>query len=523
MSSNKRKKTFLSLEEKIKVLKLNDGGKSARVIATELGVGKTQIQTIIKNKEEIMAHFAAGSSADRKILSAARRLKWPELDKKVYEWFKNMRAHNLPISGRLLQEQARLIAEKLEIPAEEFKAANGWLFKFQQRFNISQRILSGEEADVSSSVLEKWTPRLKTLVAGYESRDIFNADESGLLYRSAPKRSLVERGDSCKGGKLSKERITFLICTSASGEKLPLLVIGRSIRPRCFSQNNIEISRLGVHYEAQRKAWMSSEIWERWIKSLNNKMRLKNRHIVILVDNCAAHSKLTLSNIKLVFLPPNTTSKLQPQDAGIIQCVKLHYRKKLLRRLVSLMDGVISQDGDGRMSDVAKQVTILDAIQMLKASYDELEISTIKKCFQRCGVPATDADAEADDLDTQESVDDLHLIQFLPEGVTINAWAESDDSVLTSDDTMPSIDDVIPSVPSDGASSDEDKTPASHPLSTGQALEFTRQLRLYSVSQSLPTTALKCLDSLETEIIEHSFLKLSKQLKITDHFLRDDS
>lgn len=36
----------------MKIIKLSDGGRSARVIAVELGVGKTQIQAIIKNKED---------------------------------------------------------------------------------------------------------------------------------------------------------------------------------------------------------------------------------------------------------------------------------------------------------------------------------------------------------------------------------------------------------------------------------------------------------------------------------------
>ncbi len=47
-------------------------------------------------------------------------------------------------------------------------------------------------------------------------------------------RSLVEKGNTCKGGKLSKERITFVPCASALGGKLKLLVIGKSKNPHCF-------------------------------------------------------------------------------------------------------------------------------------------------------------------------------------------------------------------------------------------------------------------------------------------------
>ena len=73
-----------------------------------------------------------------------------------------------------------------------------------------------------------------------------------------------------------------------------------------------------------------------------------------------AHPHVERSNIKLVFLPPNTTSKLQPCDAGIIQTVKLCYRTKLLRRIAFAIDEVESA------SLLAKKVNLFDAIMWLR-------------------------------------------------------------------------------------------------------------------------------------------------------------
>ena len=64
-------------------------------------------------------------------------------------------------------------------------------------------------------------------------------------------------GDRCIGGKKSKERMTVLVCANMSGtEKLPLLVIGKSAKPRCFKNYKVP-----VDYEANKKAWMTGNFY----------------------------------------------------------------------------------------------------------------------------------------------------------------------------------------------------------------------------------------------------------------------
>lgn len=95
-----------------------------------------------------------------------------------------------------------------------------------------------KSVDVDETVVEDRKKRLDDLSQGYKPGDIFNCDETGLFYRALPTRSLVACGDSCKGGKHSKERITIHLCVSATGEKLMPLVIGKSANPRCFRSCN---------------------------------------------------------------------------------------------------------------------------------------------------------------------------------------------------------------------------------------------------------------------------------------------
>ena len=62
---------------------------------------------------------------------------------------------------------------------------------------------------------------------------------------------------------------------------------------------------------------MTTDIFRRYIKRFNASFRYVERNVAILVDNASVHKlKEEFSNIKLIFLPANTTSKLQPLDAG---------------------------------------------------------------------------------------------------------------------------------------------------------------------------------------------------------------
>jgi len=51
--------------------------------------------------------------------------------------------------------------------------------------------------------------------------------------------------------KIAKERLTVLLCISMYGEKLKPLVIGKSVKPRCFI--GIDVSKLGVEWKENSK------------------------------------------------------------------------------------------------------------------------------------------------------------------------------------------------------------------------------------------------------------------------------
>ena len=99
--------------------------------------------------------------------------------------------------------------------------------------------------------------------------------------------------------------LTVLVAANSDGtEILPLLVIGKSKKPRAFNS----VKALPCRYKNNKSAWMTCEIFEDYLKYLDRQMVLKRRKIIILIDNCSSKPKnySFLKNILIEFFPPRT-------------------------------------------------------------------------------------------------------------------------------------------------------------------------------------------------------------------------
>ena len=95
--------------------------------------------------------------------------------------------------------------------------------------------VSGESEKVTKEMTAPWKETaLPTILARYQLKDIFNADEFGLFYEALTSKSLHFRGKHCSGGKHSKVWLTRMTASNVLGEKIPMFYIGKSASPRCF-------------------------------------------------------------------------------------------------------------------------------------------------------------------------------------------------------------------------------------------------------------------------------------------------
>ncbi|XP_047027976.1 tigger transposable element-derived protein 4-like [Helicoverpa zea] len=318
------KRKSLCIDEKVLLIRAIETGEKISDVGKRFGFSRSTVSTIWKNKDKILQAEGEGKSSKK-----LKRPKYEDLDEAILSWFHRQRQNNMPISGPLMKAKAENFAEELGLTS--FKASEGWLGKFKQRHHINYGKISGEARSVDTNVTHDWINRVwSKFTQKYAPSDIFNSDEAGIFYKLTPDKTLKFKGEKCVGGKLSKERITVLVAANMDGtEKRKLMVIGKSKNPRCFKN----IKNLPVTYKANKSAWMTSTLFEEEVRKWDTD--LKGRKILLLVDNCPAHPFISnLQNIELAFLPPNTTSVLQPMDQSVIKSLKGHYRRKLLMELV---------------------------------------------------------------------------------------------------------------------------------------------------------------------------------------------
>ena len=366
MEKNSKKRKAMDISEKVEIIQAIESGLKNVEVCSKFNKKSSTVSTIWKNRQQILDDFKSMNINVKK----KRTCDDPELDKALYEWFKAKRIEKIPINGPILQIQANILAKKLG--RTNFECSTGWIDRFKKRYNIVFGKVSGEAGSVNLIEVDDWINKIwKKIKNDYSDADIFNFDETGLFYQLMPDKTLKFKNETCSGGKLSKQRITFLVGANLNGtEKVKLLVIGKSKKPRAFKN----IKNLPVDYTSNKKAWMTSEIFTSILIKWDLELQKQKRKIVLLVDNCSAHCEIkNLKNIKLVFFPPNVTSVLQPMDQGIIRSLKCHYRKLLILHHIN-------------KATTDFKVSILDAVRFVAEAWISVTSKTIKNCFIESGI-----------------------------------------------------------------------------------------------------------------------------------------
>jgi DDE superfamily endonuclease len=227
----------------------------------------------------------------------------------------------------------------------------------------------------------------------------------------------------------------------------------------------------------------------------------------------------------MIFFPPNTTSKVQPLDQGIIRAFKVYYRSRLVKHVISSCTLTSSLD--------QVVITALDAIYWIEAAWKNVTESTIRNTFRTAGFKhhhISDAVEDAEEA-TGEVIDNepFKKLDTLLSHLEINGLQLSATQYVMVDDEIPVFNEweddpetfpVTEDTEQDQEENqNQDEVITEEPPSLVDALQMIRKLHLLvSIRQPELHQLVSELESKLTDTYIDS--KSSKQSSITDFFSR---
>lgn len=378
----KRKRTDLSFEQKREVCAYK--GRNPKATHEEIAchfnrewktdISRRTVSDILSQKGKWSVEVG-DSLGPRTKAKRLRHCKNEDMEKALYLWFTQMRGRHVVITDAILTEKARYFGNQMAV--ENFTYSSGWLTRFKARYSISMKAVCGESEGVDPVTVAVGRYEAAEQITEYDLNDVYNCDESALFFRMPPGKTLST--GPTHGTKRYKDRVTLMFCCNATGtDKRKVLMIGKAAQPRCFKNFNVQ---LHVDYVHSRKGWMNSSLFFDFVTKLNADMRRQERKILLLLDNASSHpSDVELSNVTLSFLPPNTTSHLQPLDSGIIKCFKSHYRKLQLQHIVQMIEDETQPD-----------LNLKQAVYFVKAAWQNVSPAVVQNCWVHAGLITKDS------------------------------------------------------------------------------------------------------------------------------------
>eukprot|EP00644_Phytophthora_capsici_P003697 jgi/Phyca11/21102/fgenesh1_pg.PHYCAscaffold_82_\ len=215
----------------------------------------------------------------------------------LFHWICSVRARQVPLLVSQVQQKAKLLSSRHKMN-EDFKASNGWYYRFCNRYGLTPAALhtgassepqnaTGELKRDRTEATHEWTI-LKDQIKQYGPEFVYTVTEARLFYQMLPKvigvtehssgnttgmiadaaADAVERNGAIQTpGKIA--RVLVLLCVNATGtHKIPLLVVGKEKVPACLAALHPQLLRddmssiysgvgVGASYYSQREERLS--------------------------------------------------------------------------------------------------------------------------------------------------------------------------------------------------------------------------------------------------------------------------
>ncbi|XP_043522603.1 jerky protein homolog-like [Frieseomelitta varia] len=371
----------ISIADRLEILSKLEDGMTVSGIACEYGLSKRTIRRYRQNSKEIR-NFAANPK--HREMKRQRKSTYTDMETKLYNWFLQRKLLGDCLTDNILIKKAKEMETEFA-GTSNFKGSRGWLWNWKKKYDIDKKTTDPNEIAANNFIREF----LQTLVKeNINEEDVYNMDETSLLWRALPWKTLAHE-EKCliiKGENGKTDIVTVAFCANTSGtHKLPLLFVNKFANPRALKHCK---DTLSVVYKSHPNAWINEDIFREWYNN-HFKQCVKERQlqeqregkVILLVDNFKAHKlekdELDDGHFVLMFLPPNTSSMIQPMDRGVIaECKKL-FRHKLFHQVLQVL-----QYDDG-LTQFYADYDIKDCINFISEAWNDVTLQTIRNSWAK--------------------------------------------------------------------------------------------------------------------------------------------
>lgn len=251
----------------------------------------------------------------------------------------------LAVSEKMVQMEAR---RRWGIPATS-KWVAGWMER--QRLSIRLRTTHKEiNAEQMVELKQQYQNKMVNLFNIVSHNHILNTDETSVYFDSSDNRTIDEIGvRSVQIGHTEHyaDRVSIVLCVSASGRLLPPLVVhtcDEKVRFKKTGKYTLEVYNTPKHEPEvpavamwvthKRTAWLDTEMMCVWMKEVYaqgvQSFGIETSETVLFMDGCSAHHTEESEEmgrqlgIQVECLPPNCTASL-PCDQHVNALFKKYY------------------------------------------------------------------------------------------------------------------------------------------------------------------------------------------------------
>lgn len=196
-------------------------------LAAKYGISKSSVSKLRSPSMQAYIRSVTATCSSHSNRCRNQGLHQLEMENELLDWIDTRMVDKCTIGAVMIKTKAIEIRDFImaqegiqESRLAQFKASSGWLEQFKRCADLRNKSILRSEDIVPEQTLIDARSRLKAMLAAYDTTDIYNADESGLLYLQTPSRSFIKGSNQPKEAMKQKQRITISPCCSLSGRSL---------------------------------------------------------------------------------------------------------------------------------------------------------------------------------------------------------------------------------------------------------------------------------------------------------------